>query len=128
MNNEPYEKWNADEITSDTNLDSTARHSDTLTCECSDVGCSVHIGQSCVLRNEQTLYRIDMDDWTGTRFCEKCASDAMDSGLFTDETQVDNLDSDDDKWFCPSCRTVFDSLFLDACPICRGKVCERRFR
>ena len=30
-----------------------------------------------------TLYRSDMDDREGVAFCEECASDAMDSGVFT---------------------------------------------
>jgi hypothetical protein len=35
--------------------------------------------QACV-----TLYRVDMEDRTGTDFCEQCAADAMESGVFTD--------------------------------------------
>lgn len=53
-------------------------------CECSDVGCPVHHGQAvCLSKAKTTVYRVDMEDHTGTRMCEACAGDAMDSGLFT---------------------------------------------
>lgn len=55
-------------------------------CGCSDPGCPVHPGKSlCPNRADTTLYRVDMEDETGTMMCEACASDAFDSGLFTDE-------------------------------------------
>lgn len=55
-------------------------------CEGSDCGCPVHSGHAmCNNRSVVTLYRIDMEDRTGTQMCDACASDAMDSGLFTDE-------------------------------------------
>lgn len=54
-------------------------------CECSDHGCPVHNGWSACLENgEQILYRVDMNDETGTLFCAGCAADAMQSGLFSE--------------------------------------------
>lgn len=53
------------------------------TCECSDPGCVC--GGRCAGRGTVILYRVDMQDETGTLFCENCASDALDSGLFTEE-------------------------------------------
>ena len=53
------------------------------TCECADPGCPVHLRASnCTARARVTLYRIDMQDITGTRMCARCAEDAMDSGVF----------------------------------------------
>lgn len=39
----------------------------------------------------EPLYRVDMDDESGTLFCEHCAEDAMESGVFTsrDDEEVD---------------------------------------
>lgn len=52
-------------------------------CDCSDPGCPVHRGKStCVISATQRLYRVDMDDPCGSRFCGACASDAFASGLF----------------------------------------------
>lgn len=54
-------------------------------CECSDRRCPAHPGKDCSkVGRTRTLYRVDMEDRTGTRFCSACASDAMDSGLFAD--------------------------------------------
>jgi len=53
-------------------------------CECADPGCPVHKGrESCDKFGRQILYRIDMEDESGTSFCSKCAEDAWDSGVFT---------------------------------------------
>lgn len=55
-------------------------------CECSDPGCPVHMGKSnCIKYAYVILYRVDMEDNSGTAMCEECADDAMMSGLFTDE-------------------------------------------
>lgn len=55
------------------------------TCECGDVGCPVHKGKEhCEKGARVCLRRVDMDDETGTLFCEACAADAQDSGLFGD--------------------------------------------
>lgn len=56
-------------------------------CECSDPGCPVHPGKdSCPVLHTLTtftvLHRSDMEDETGTLFCDACAEDAYDSGLF----------------------------------------------
>lgn len=58
-----------------------------MKCECYDSGCAApnHRTQRCQSAAITVLYRIDMDDVTGTRFCDGCAEDAMESGLFTDE-------------------------------------------
>jgi hypothetical protein len=61
--------------------------SDFLHCECADSGCPAHLGQSvCMLEWSCVLYRVDMQDGTGTRFCPACADDALASGVFTDES------------------------------------------
>jgi len=53
-------------------------------CECHDTHCPVHkTVDDCNRAATSTLYRIDMIDETGTLFCDHCADDAMDSGLFT---------------------------------------------
>jgi hypothetical protein len=54
-------------------------------CECADRLCPVHTGQGrCLARATVTLFRVDMVDRTGTRFCAPCADDAAGSSLFTD--------------------------------------------
>lgn len=50
-------------------------------CECADSGCPKCKGK-CERKAMQTLYRVDMEDRTGTRFCNECAEDAYESGLF----------------------------------------------
>lgn len=53
-------------------------------CECCDSDCLIHPGKECCQRsNLSTLYRVDMEDKTGTKFCPKCWDDAMESGLFS---------------------------------------------
>jgi len=72
-----------------------------IRCECSDKGCKAHEGiPSCESVYTVALYRIDMQDETGTLFCDSCAEDAMDSGLFT------------------TCEV--ESTFEVYCPICDG--------
>jgi len=57
-------------------------------CQCSDWICSVHTGTStCSHPATRTLFRIDMEDQTGTAFCDGCAEDAMNSGLFREAHQ-----------------------------------------
>jgi hypothetical protein len=54
------------------------------TCQCTDPGCPVHPGTSrCVRPSRRTVFRIDMEDRTGTPMCQRCSEDAMDSGVFT---------------------------------------------
>ena len=56
-------------------------------CECSDSGCHAHTGTPvCNQTGTSLLYRVDMEDQTGTLFCEDCAADAMEAGLFSIET------------------------------------------
>ena len=52
-----------------------------MMCECSDPQCP-HCGGACDEIGRETLYRIDMEDHTGTRMCAVCSEDAMGSGLF----------------------------------------------
>lgn len=52
-------------------------------CECADRGCPVHKGNSVCKQSASTVvYRVDMEDRTGTRMCDGCASDALESGCF----------------------------------------------
>jgi hypothetical protein len=52
-------------------------------CGCADPGCPVHPNKStCPYRGKTLMYRIDMEDRTGTPMCLKCADDADKSGLF----------------------------------------------
>lgn len=56
------------------------------TCQCSDPGCHAHPGTpNCERPATITLYRVDMTDYSGTDFCDDCAADALESGLFSDE-------------------------------------------
>jgi hypothetical protein len=53
-------------------------------CECSDPGCSVNHGsKECGQNAEDILYRVDMEDRSGTAMCEDCASDAFEAGVFS---------------------------------------------
>ena len=62
-----------------------------MKCECSDSGCPCCNGQ-CRNDGSVRLYRIDMYDETGILFCEECAEDAMESGLFTDREDDEDYD------------------------------------
>ena len=50
-------------------------------CECTDHGCREHKGEGCnqYMTTEEglILYRVDMEDFTGTWMCNPCADDAM---------------------------------------------------
>lgn len=52
-----------------------------MTCECVDPGCPACKGK-CTQKGGRLIYRVDMEDWTGTRMCPGCREDAMASGLF----------------------------------------------
>lgn len=60
------------------------------TCECWDSGCTGHtplqssegLALACNRPGKVTLKRVDMEDWSGVRFCYECAADALDSGVF----------------------------------------------
>lgn len=56
-------------------------------CECADRECAC--GGNCNHQSVTTLFRVDMDDSTGTAFCDRCASDAMDCGLFSGDDDSD---------------------------------------
>jgi len=63
-------------------------------CECSDPACPVqHPDSNCRQVATTILYRVDMEDVTGTAMCDACASDAMESGLFTDKTEEMEADN-----------------------------------
>jgi len=66
-------------------------------CHCTDPGCPMHKGHSACLNQgpTQILYRVDMDDNSGTPMCSTCALDAANSGLF-------------------SCYSADDHAYLDA--------------
>jgi len=70
------------------------RSSNRILCMCVDNGCE-HCGGNCQSHAETTLYRMDMDDATGVDFCEGCAVDAMQSGLFTDEEPCEEEEDDE---------------------------------
>lgn len=55
-----------------------------LICECADPGCPYHAGVGhCNQNAAGEVFRVDMEDETGTPMCEDCAADALDSGVFT---------------------------------------------
>lgn len=55
-------------------------------CECADTGCPAHFGlPHCERRANAVLFRTDMEDKTGSLFCERCALDAYGSGVYSDE-------------------------------------------
>lgn len=60
------------------------------TCECSDPMCP-HPGmpKACTRISNTKVYRVDMEDREGTLMCEVCASDAMESGVFSYERPRD---------------------------------------
>jgi len=74
--------------------------SDYNLCECSDPACpACKGGCKCVART--VLYRVDMEDETGTAFCNMCADDAMKHGLLTDSKEEEAEDID--PAYCPVC-------------------------
>ena len=72
----------------------SASENDVL-CECSDCQCG-HCAGRCVETADYTLYRVDMADYTGTAFCEGCAADAIESGLYSEESAAEADDILDD--------------------------------
>ncbi len=65
-------------------------------CECADPGCPAdhNVCMDGLVRESVVLYRIDMEDYTGTEFCNPCAGDAMESGVFsTDEPDLPGRES-----------------------------------
>ena len=51
-------------------------------CECVDKGCRVHEGQECESKAQTTLRRVDFAGQPRVRFCNDCADDACESGVF----------------------------------------------
>lgn len=73
------------------------------TCQCADAACAAgHIGD-CRLTATERLYRVDMEDTTGTAFCCACADDAWASGLFSDSPagwwEPDEYENEDECLF-----------------------------
>jgi len=66
-----------------------------MKCECADHACPVCKG-NCRQVATGILYRVDMDDVTGTAFCEGCGEDAMESGLFTAAANMRPLEPESD--------------------------------
>lgn len=56
-------------------------------CECSDPGCKAHEGNSdCSKRGLVKVARYDYEtNGDHFRFCDECADDALESGVFTTE-------------------------------------------
>lgn len=54
-------------------------------CQDSDPGCPHHKGANCVNKATMTVYRIDMEDWTGIAVCHWCAEDMLNAGTFSTE-------------------------------------------
>jgi len=92
-----------------------AGHIGDCKCECSDPRCPAHYSVSdCKGVGNQVLYRIDMEDNSGTAFCDACAEDAMDSGLFWDG-ENDPADDDDDNCDCVPCSNCGGVEQADDC-------------
>lgn len=62
-------------------------------CGCRDAGCPAHKGKAeCFNPGAVRLRRVGMDDTGGTLFCNACATDAMESGLFRPEEDTDGME------------------------------------
>ena len=96
-------------------------------CECFDTGDNHPInnsgrdGMQCTRKATSTLWRVDMEDVSGTRFCDECASDAMGSGLFTDTVDADegeDLLANGSAEECPACGAISAYAWQDVnyCP------------
>lgn len=66
-----------------------------LICGCADKGCKAAHGSECTLKATQTLYRADMDVYVS--FCDVCAEDALESGVFADASDEDDQDEEEDE-------------------------------
>ena len=65
------------------------RIKDNVACECNDPGCNGHLRASVCRENAtEILYRVDMEDASGTAMCNLCAIDAFESGVFTDSAPL----------------------------------------
>ena len=55
-------------------------------CECHDKGCRHHLGATCSEPEAFiVVFRIDMQDASGTAMCEICSEDALETGVFATE-------------------------------------------
>jgi hypothetical protein len=53
-------------------------------CKCADAGCPVHTGKTaCGGKATVVLVRVDMDN-ARVLFCQECAEDALQSGVFAE--------------------------------------------
>lgn len=52
-------------------------------CECTDAKCPSRHDTYCYKDATTIVYRLDMDDETGTAMCDHCAEDALNSGVFS---------------------------------------------
>jgi len=77
-------------------------------CECTDPGCPQHEGVAqCLVPASCILRRVDMDDVTGTAFCDGCAEDAMASGVFTyAEDEEPELGDEEMNYFASEEKTA----------------------
>lgn len=93
-------------------------------CECADPGCRAHLGRSkCNREAAQTLFRVDMEDKTGTRFCDHCTLDAMESGVFADGLEDDDDDDPDDDSLeqCEQCGEDLEPGQIGLCDDCQDE-------
>lgn len=65
-----------------------------MKCECCDVGC--HATSVCQREAESIGFRVDMADRLGTAFCQSCADDAAESGLFRFRS-IESFSADQDE-------------------------------
>lgn len=65
-----------------------------VTCECSGSKCPECQG-SCSHKATERLFRVDMDDESGLMFCDQCGADAVYSGLFASDDEIDQDYPDD---------------------------------
>ncbi len=86
-------------------------------CECSDPGCPVCKGK-CQDKAVTTVYRIDMEDYTGTDMCDGCAGDCLESGVFRDEQ--DDSEDEAESGKCSECGEELyqDCMGQDRCESC----------
>jgi len=82
------------ELERDEELDETADKAAVGTCKCTDPLCPVDHGKECKAAVETALYRVDMEDETGTLMCRPCADDALDSGVFREEEIEEEFDDE----------------------------------
>jgi hypothetical protein len=58
-----------------------------MDCECDDIGCPNHPNE-CYEKARINLRRIDSYDASGVNFCDACADDAIESGLYDEGREV----------------------------------------